>query len=278
VFGIPGDSATELTALVRGHPGVRWVQATAAGAGQQVHAAALTPDELSRVAVTSAAGVHAGPLAEFAMLGLLAMVKDLPRLRDDQRARRWEHRPIDELRGRTVLIVGLGAIGREVARLAKAFGMRTLAINRSGMTDSASVDTVAGAAALTTMLAEADALVVTAPLTLETEGMIDARAIACMRSGALVVNVGRGGVIDEPALVAALRDGQVAGAALDVFAAEPLPDESPLWALPNVIVSPHTAALSVRENERIVALFCDNLERYLAGRQLRNRVDPDLFY
>jgi glyoxylate/hydroxypyruvate reductase len=278
LYGIPGDCPEGLARAVRRGLGLQWVQATAAGAGEQVRSAGLTREELERVTVTSAAGVHAGLLAEFALLGLLAFAKDLPRLLADQRARRWGHYPVGELSGRSLLIVGLGQIGEEVARLAAAFGMRVVGINRSGAADSPHVHEVRRTSELRECLGEADAVVISAPLTEETRGLLDAAAIAQMKPGGIVVNVGRGGVIDEPALIEALRSGRLAGAALDVFASEPLGADSPLWDLENVLLSPHTAGLSIRENERIVALFVENLGRYLRGDPLRNRVDPELLY
>jgi phosphoglycerate dehydrogenase-like enzyme len=164
-----------------------------------------------------------------------------------------------------LLVVGLGAIGREVARLGEAFGMRVLAVRRrEGDLDE--------------LLPQADVVVVTLPLTDETRGLISRERVAAMRDGAIFVNVGRGGVVDEEALVEALRSHRLRGAALDVFATEPLPESSPLWDLDNVLVSPHTAALSYRENERIVELFAENLRRYLAGEELLSRIDVDVFY
>jgi phosphoglycerate dehydrogenase-like enzyme len=278
LFGLPGDSAEGLREAVRTNAGLRWVQATAGGAGEQVAAAGLTDEELARVLVTSASGVHAGPLAEFALFGLLAFTKDLPRLLADAKERHWEHRSVGELAGRTLLVVGLGAIGREVARLAKAFGMHVVAVNRTGKAGVADVDEVRPPRFLGDLLPIAHAVVVTLPLTAETRGMIGAEAISRMRSDAIVVNVGRGGVIDQEALVRALEDGAIGGAALDVFATEPLPADSPLWRLPNVLISPHTAALSVHENERIVALFTENLRRYLRGDDLISRVRPKQLY
>jgi glyoxylate/hydroxypyruvate reductase len=278
LFGVPGDSAQGLADVVRANPALRWVQGTAAGVGETVRRAGLTEDELARVSITSAAGVHAGPLAEFAMFGLLAFTRGLPRLLADTQGRRWEHYPVHELAGRTLLVVGLGGIGREVARLAAAFGMRVVAVNRTGHADCAAADEVHPTSSLTDLMPSADAVVVTLPLTEETEGLLDAATIALLPAGAVVVNVGRGGVIDEQALIQALQEERLAGAALDVFATEPLPQDSPLWRLPNVLISPHTAALSVRENERIVALFTENLRRYLRGEDLTNRVDPALFY
>lgn len=278
LFGLPGDSPAGLAAVVRSNPELRWVQGTAAGTGEQLQAAELTEAELERVAVTSASGVHVGPLAEFCLLGLLALTKGLERLRDDQRAHHWDRYPVAELRGRTLLILGLGAIGTEVARLAKAFGMRTIGIDRHGCSDSPHVDEADVPERLHDLLGAADALVVTLPLTEETRGMLDAPAISHMKPSAILVNIGRGAVIDEPALIQALREQRLAGAALDVFSTEPLPADSALWNLPNVLLTPHTAALSVHENERISELFTENLGRYLHGEELLSRVDPKLFY
>ncbi len=278
LFGIPGDSPQGLAQAVRAGGRLRWVQATAGGAGEQVRAAGLSVQEQDRVLITRAGGVHAGPLAEFAMLGLLAFAKGLPRLLADKQARRWEHYPMAELAGATVLLVGLGEIGAEVARLAKAFGMRVIAVNRRGRTDSPHVDEIRTARFLGDLLPVAHGVVLSLPLTDETRGMIDAAAFGRMHSGAVLVDVGRGGVVEESALVHALEAGLLAGAALDVFATEPLPADSPLWRLPNVLLSPHTAGLSMRENERIVDLFGENLRRYLAGEQLLGRVHPTLLY
>jgi phosphoglycerate dehydrogenase-like enzyme len=278
LFGIPGDTFEGLREAVRSNPGLRFVQATAAGAGEQVRKAELTREELARVAIASASGVHAGPLAEFCIFGLLAFAKDLPRLLADQQSHSWSQYPVAELRDRTLLIVGLGKIGDEVARLAQALGMSVIAITRSGTSDSPHLEAVYDTGALTPLLPAADAVVITLPLTDETRGLIDANAISKMKPGATLVSVGRGGVIDETALVSALRTKKLAGAALDVYATEPLPDDSPLWELPNVLLSPHTAALAMRENERIIALFAENLRRYLHGRELISRVNPEQFY
>lgn len=196
----------------------------------------------------------------------------------DQRARRWGHYPVAELSGRTLLIVGLGQIGAEVARLAAAFGMRVVGLNRTGSGDHPYVEELDRIDALGDRLPEADAIVISLPLTPQTTGLLNATAIARIKPGATLVNIGRGGVLDEPALIDALRSERLAGAALDVFATEPLAADSPLWDLPNVLVSPHTAGLSVHENERLVSLFVENLRRYLRGEDLLNRVDPQLLY
>ncbi|HEY8722413.1 MAG TPA: D-2-hydroxyacid dehydrogenase [Gaiellaceae bacterium] len=278
LFGIPAESPEQLAWAVRTAPGLRFVQATAAGAGQQVHRAALTADELERVAISSASGVHAVPLAEWSIFGLLAFAKGLPRLRRDAVQRHWDHYPTAELRGQTLLVVGVGAIGLEVARLASAFGMRVVGVKRNATAQLPHVDSVHPPEELGELVGAADAIVITLPLTEETRGLIDRETIGRMRDGAILVNVGRGAVIDEEALIEALRSGKLAGAALDVFAEEPLPSESPLWSMENVIVSPHTAALSWHENERIVELFAENLRRYLRGDELLSRVRTSSFY
>ncbi len=278
LYGIPREEPPLLAWAVRLAPRLRFVQATFAGAGQQVAAAGLTRDELDRVAFASSAGVHATPLAEWSMLGLLAFRKDLPKLRADARERRWEHWPMEELRDATLLVVGVGEIGQEVARLAKAFGMHVVGIKRTLPGSIPHVDELHPPERLDELVGRADGVVVTLPLTDETRGLVSRSTIGGMKRGAIFVNVGRGGVVDEQALVEALQQGRLRGAALDVFATEPLPPGSPLWELPNVIVSPHTAALSYRENERIVELFADNLGRYLAGEPLRSRIDTRLFY
>jgi phosphoglycerate dehydrogenase-like enzyme len=280
LFGVPDDSAEGLTEVVDGLPRLRWVHATSAGAGEQVRKAGLSPEALKRVVITTSSGVHAVPLAEFAILGLLAVAKELPRLLEDQRARAWPEvrRPFRELSGQTLFLLGLGEIGREVARLGKALGMRTVGFRRTEGPPPEWVDEVHGPQRLAELAGQADAMVVSLPMTEQTAGLVDRATIERLPASCIFVNIGRGGVVDEPALIAALRDRRIAGAVLDVFATEPLPADSPLWTLPNVLVTPHAAALSARENERIAELFADNLCRYLDGRPLRNVVEPGLYY
>lgn len=278
LFGIPGDDPGELRRLVDESSRLRFVQATAAGAGQQVEAAGLTPEELDRVAVASSSGVHAGPLAEFALFGMLAFARGLPRLEADRAQRRWDHYPVRDLAGRTAVIVGVGAIGSRIAELATAFGMYVVGVNASGKPPGVPVHEHATADRLPELAAGADVLVVTLPQTPQTAGMVDADVLAALPPGAIVVNVGRGRVVDEAALVDLLDRGHLAGAALDVTAEEPPAADSPLWTLPNVILSPHTAALSPHENERIVALFIDNVRRLDAGRPIRNRITASRAY
>jgi phosphoglycerate dehydrogenase-like enzyme len=265
VLGYPREDPEQVAWLVRTAPGLRWVQGTFAGAGQQLAAAGLSREDVERIIWTSSVGIHITPLGEWAMFGILALTKGLPRLEADKRAHRWAHYPVDEVRGTTVLVVGLGEIGTEVARLAEAFGMNVLSTRRN-------------AGDLDALLPQADSVVITLPLTDETRGMFDRRRIGLMKPGAILVNIGRGPVVEEDALIDALRSGRLRGAALDVFETEPLPRDSPLWDLDNVILSPHTAAQSIHENERIVELFAENLRRYLAGEELRSRIRTDLFY
>lgn len=281
LFGIPGGSPEGLVDAVRRAPALRWVQARNAGAGEQLGGALrLAPGELGNVAVTTSSGVHAGPLAEFALFGLLAFTKGLPALLADQRERHWPpgQQPVGELRGRTLLIVGLGEIGAETARLAQAFGMRVLAVKRDASGEAAHVDELHPADDLRALVDRADGIVITLPLTDATRGLLDAGTLAAVKPGAVLVNVGRGAVVDETALAERLQDGTLAGAALDVFTEEPLPEDSPLWGLDNVIVSPHNAALVEAEEARVVELFCDNLRRRLDGEPLRNELDPEVLY
>jgi phosphoglycerate dehydrogenase-like enzyme len=280
LFGVPGDSAAALAEVVTGLPRLRWVHATSAGAGEQVRQAGLPADALERVTITTSSGVHAVPLAEFAVLGLLAVAKELPWLMHGQRAKAWPEvrRPLRELHGQTLFLVGLGDIGREVARLGKALGMRTVGFRRTEGPPPEWVDEVHGPGRLAELAGRADAMVVSLPMTEQTAGLVDRATIERLPPDCIFVNVGRGGVVDEPALVDALRDRRIAGAVLDVFATEPLPADSPLWTLPNVLVTPHAAALSQRENERIVELFVANLRRYLDGQPLVNVVEPGVYY
>jgi phosphoglycerate dehydrogenase-like enzyme len=280
LFGVPGDTTEGLADAVTNLPRLRWVHATSAGAGEQVRKAALPAEALERVTITTSSGVHAVPLAEFSVLGLLAIAKELPRFVEDQQARAWPEvrRPLRELSGQTLFLLGLGEIGREVARLAKALGMRTVGFRRTEGPPPEWVDEVHGPERLPELAGQADAMVVSLPLTEQTAGLVDRATIEHLPASCIFVNVGRGGVVDEPALIDALRERRIAGAVLDVFANEPLPEDSPLWAMDNVLVTPHAAALSARENERIVELFVDNLRRYLDGQPLRKVVEPGVYY
>lgn len=278
LYGIPDVDPAALRRTVEANPRLRWVHTMAAGGGGQVKAAGLSSDQLSKIIFTTSAGVHGGPLAEFAIFGLLAGAKDLPKLQRLQRehtwAGRWELKQVSEM---TVLVAGLGGIGTEVVRRLTALGARVIGTSRHSRPVEhvhrvITPEEIAGA------VGEVDAIISTLPGTAATEKLIGADVLAAVKPGVIVVNVGRGTVIDEDALVEALADGRVAFAALDVFAVEPLPDDSPLWDLPNVLVSPHTAALNAAEDRLIAELFAANATRLLDGEELVNRVDTVDFY
>jgi len=261
-------------------PRLRWVQTTSSGVGQLVRRLGIAPGELM---VTTARGVHARPLTEFVFMVLLMAVKEADRLAYLQRDRRWERFCGDELTGKTLAIVGPGEIGREIARTARAFGMRPVALARDARPERATalgVDRLYAREDLQEMLSLADAVVVCAPHTPETEDLFDRAAFAAMRPGVVFINIGRGPLVDEDALLEALRDGTIRFAGLDVFREEPLPTSSPLWDAPNVLVNPHSAGTSVHENGRIVEIFIHNLRCFLSGRhdEMRNVLDIGRMY
>ena len=273
------DTATAAD-LPRLAPKLRWVQSTSAGVGQAIVRYGLDKTD---IIVTTSSGIHAVPLAEFVLMVMLHFTKNYPLLAARKAERRFERFATGQLPGKTLAIVGPGKIGREIARLARPFGVRTVALGRTVRAPEAlGVDVVHvyTRPELHTMLGEADFLVLIAPHTPETEDMIDAAAITALKPGAVLVNIARGQLIDEDALLAALRSGQIAGAALDVFRDEPLPPTSPFWDEPNVIINAHSASTSDGEDERIVDIFCHNLGHYLAGHpeRMRNILDKALMY
>ena len=274
-LGIPGDTGEGFRELFTLAPRLRWVQGTAAGTGEQLSDSGADSAMLARVAVTSAAGVHAAPLAEFALFGLLALAKDFDRLHELNHRREWADRwPMRQLATSTVAVVGLGGVGREVTRLLGALGSEVYAVHRDtprGPVEGSSVDI--SLAELDDVLPRCDAVVLALPGTAQTRGLVGADRLRRLPDHAVVVNVGRGSVIDTDALVAALDEGRLRGAALDVTDVEPLPAGSPLWARSNVILSPHTAALTEDEDDRIVDLFGSNLRRFVKGEQLSNLVE-----
>ncbi len=278
LYGIPGVDPVALRRTADANPSLRWVQTMAAGGGGQVGAAGLSQEQLGRIAFTTSAGVHGGPLAEFAVFGVLAGAKTLPRLLDQQRSHTWSGRwEMSQVSAQTVLVLGLGGIGSEVARLLSALGATVIGTSRRPTT-VLGVSKVIHPDEITAVAATVDAVVTTLPGTAVTTGLLGSQFFANLKRGATVVNVGRGTVIDEPVLIEALRQGVVGFAALDVFASEPLDPASPLWDLPNVLVSPHTAALNEAEEQRIAELFAANATRFLDGGELINRVDTVEFY
>lgn len=261
-------------------PHVRWIQATSSGIGEYVRRMGYERS-MPRTVFTTAAGVHAQPLAEFCLMVMLAFHKRLPQLLHDQQRKHWERFATTDLRGRTLVIIGVGHVGREVARFGQALGMHVVGVKRTvaGVRPAdLHLDALLAPEELPQALAMAEHLVLIAPHTGETDQMIGARELAMLPEGAVFINIGRGALVDEPALVSALQSGRLLGAGLDVFAEEPLPAESPLWEMPNVLVSPHSASTSDRENARITELFCTNLEHYLAGRPLLNRLELERGY
>ena len=257
-------------------PRLRWVQATSSGIGEYLKRTGLNRSD---ILFTTAAGVHARPLAEFTMLGLLYFFRDVPQLEAMKRARYWERYTVEGIDGKRVLIVGMGAVGREVARQCASFGMEVLGTRRRPTNERPEgVARWVEQANLREALPEVDALVLACPLTEETRLLIGAAEIEALKPGAVLVNIARGGVVDEPALIRSLSSGRIKGAALDVFATEPLPQDNPLWDLPNVIFSPHSASTVAAENSRIVDLFLENLQKFLSGQPLRNTFQVDRGY
>ncbi|MBL8691716.1 MAG: D-2-hydroxyacid dehydrogenase [Rhodospirillaceae bacterium] len=275
IWDFPPDAADLAHA-----PNLKWVQTTSSGVGQMVK---KLGDKAANLLVTTARGVHAQPLAEFVFLGLLTHIKRLDFLKREQQAHRWERYCGDELAGKTLVVIGAGQVGGRIAEIGKAFGMRVLAGVRSagaGRAAEMGVDAVFPPDRLMSVLPEADAVVLIAPHTPETENMIDAKAIAAMKHGVVFVNIGRGLCVDEQAMIENLRTGKIAFAALDVARIEPLPASSPLWDMPNVLISPHSASTVGAENGRIADIFCHNLLCYLDGRraEMRNVLDKARLY
>ncbi|MBS1673443.1 MAG: D-2-hydroxyacid dehydrogenase [Actinobacteria bacterium] len=278
LYGIPDVDPGALARTVRANPLLRWVHTMAAGGGGQVRAAQLTADELERVVFTTSAGVHGDALAEFAVFGVFAGAKHLPRLLEQQRKRVWSGRwMMSHVSDQTVLVLGLGGIGARVAAKLSALGVTVIGTSRSG-TSVPGVARTIHPDAVGEVLPHVDAVVTTLPGTDATHHLVGREFFAALKPGATVVNVGRGTVVDEQALLEALDAGVVGFTALDVFEVEPLPGNSPLWAHPRVLVSPHTAALDAREDRRIAELFAGNATRFLDGVPMRNVVDTVEFY
>jgi glyoxylate/hydroxypyruvate reductase A len=257
-------------------PRVRWIQATSTGIGQMLLRTGLIERPIT---FTTARGTHARPLADFVLMAILWFAKDGFRMMRDQAAHRWERYCGRDPRGATVGIVGLGSVGSEAARICRAVGMRVIATRR---TDDAGhvpdVDLLVPRADLRVLLRAADYLVLATPHTPDTEGLIGRAELAAVKRGAVLINVSRGVVVDEAAMIDALRAGHLGGAALDVLAQEPPAPENPLWDMPNVLMSPHSASTVETENARLTDLFCENLDRYLRGAPLMNVFDRDRLY
>lgn len=250
---------------------LRWIQTASAGVDGLLFPELVASD----IVVTNARGVFDGPIAEWVIGMLLAFSTDTLRTLALQREARWEHRETRRLRGSRLVVVGPGPIGRAAARMARALGMEVTAVGRTSR-DDAELGMVAPIERLHEVLATADHVLNALPSAPGTAGLFDAAAFDAMPASATFVNVGRGATVDEPALIGALRTGGIAAAALDVFAEEPLPPESPLWALPNVVVSPHMCGDVGGWEQQVVAIFVDNAGRWARGEPLRNIVDTRL--
>jgi glyoxylate/hydroxypyruvate reductase A len=258
-------------------PNLKWIQATSAGIGQLVKQAGYA--ERTNWIFTTASGVHARPLAEFVIMAMLMFAKDAAYLQREQAAQSWQRYSSVELAGKTLAIIGLGKIGREAARLAKAFELRVIANRRHAEVSSEpNIDALYGPNDLPELLRQADFLLLCLPHTTETEKLIGAKELALLPRGTVLINIARGAVVDHSALIDALQSGHLGGAALDVTDPEPLPPGNPLWTMPNVLISPHSASTTDTENRKIVDLFCENLKRYLAGQPLINKFDTLRMY
>jgi phosphoglycerate dehydrogenase-like enzyme len=278
-LGVP--RALFLAATASPHGRLRWAHTGTAGVGSLLYPELRDSD----VILTNSAGVHAEPMAEWATAALLYFARGFDIAVRAQAERQWRAEPFEalppqvrELAGATLGIVGFGGIGRAVAWRAAALGMRVVATRRRQARTPPPVELIAGDDALGRLLEQSDFVVLAAPSTAETRGLIDRAALARMKAGAVLVNVARGDLVDDDALVDALASRRLRGAALDVFAREPLPPDSPLWALPNVLITPHVSATSTAFWRRQTELIVENVRRYLAGERLRNVVDKRAGY
>ncbi|MFW7349483.1 MULTISPECIES: D-2-hydroxyacid dehydrogenase [unclassified Pigmentiphaga] len=274
------DSARQATALacfasalnhglLRALPRLQWLQALSSG----VDGIADHPDLPPAVALTSAHGIHGPAVSEMALTLMLALARDLPSILADQRARRWQRRRQPLLHGKTLAVVGTGLIASELAIKCQALGMHTLAVSASPR-QVAGFDRVHAHGTLRDVAAQADFLVLLAPLTQATRGLVDAAVLAAMKPGAFLINLARAALCDTAALVDALRGDRLAGAALDVFEREPLPEDDPLWSVPRLLITPHIGGESDRYADQVLPLIAHNARAWASGDRagLRNRV------
>lgn len=250
---------------------LKWIHHTSSGIGQQFHAAEL---DAKGVILTSSTGSNAEPVAQTGFTGLLMLARGFPNYIQGQHRREW--RPLrgaalpDDLRGQTLLLIGVGAVGRVFAGYARAFGLKVIGVRRSPQQPGDPVEELHPPSRLPDILPRADWIVIACPLTSETRNLIDAAAFQRVRKGARLINIGRGEVVDEAAMIEAIRDGRLAGAALDAHRQEPLPPDSPLWDLPNVIITPHNASASNGNEKRCAEMFIANFGHWLRGEPMFN--------
>ena len=256
-------------------PRAKWLHSFSAGIDK-----ILTPAVAeSPVLLTNSSGIHATPIAEHIIGLILLFTREFPKTFRNQQHHVYEKsQTLREVRDSEILIVGLGEIGKETARLAKAFGAHVCAVSRSCKNKPDFVDRLEASDKLDQLLGDADFVVITLPHTEETHYLFDREKIQKMKRSAILINIGRGGIIKESDLIDALSVGTIAGAALDVFEKEPLPPDSPLWDMPNVIITPHHSGLSLRYMDRAVDILCKNLKAYLDGEKLPNEVNKELGY
>lgn len=278
-FGYPFNNLRTVTDYMSTSPNLRWIQGLAAGLGGWLERLDMPDRYLHQVTWTSAAGVHVVPLAEYAVMGALMGAKNIPSLRRDQKNKVWrKYEPVArELSQMTVTIAGMGHIGQEIARRLQPFGCRILGVNRT-VRDYQGVDHCYGDDDLVEACQHTDVLINALPDTPATRHMIDEQALSHLRPAATVVSLGRGTVIDEDALVRYLNNGHIGLAVMDVFDKEPLPKTSALWTMDNVYISPHSIALSPKEDQRLAELMVDNAQRLLDNKPLRNVIDLKEFY
>lgn len=268
--------AETLHKILAAAPQLRWQQTPSAGVNH-----ILTPQYRERkIILTNGAGSFAVPIAEFVLAYMLSHAKQLRQLAALQADRTWKRSidlPLQEISGATLLIIGAGSIGQAIAQRASAFEMRVWGSRRQPQ-PLLGFERVVGADEWRSLLPKADYVVLATPLTPETRGLFDRQALRSMRASAYLINIARGAVVDEAALLTALQEGWIAGAGLDTFDTEPLPPESPFWLLPNVVITPHCSGMTPRIVDRTIDLFLDNLDRYRSGQPLRNVVDQTAGY
>ncbi|HEY7357434.1 MAG TPA: D-2-hydroxyacid dehydrogenase [Ktedonobacterales bacterium] len=276
-FQVPED-------ILERAPHLRWYQFPGAGVDNLQRTGLLST--ASPVVVTSVAGIHANPISEYVFASMLMFAHRFPEMVLAQQqhnwaiGRRWNALRGTELAGKTLGVIGLGGIGRRIAQLGRAFGMRVLGLRRSasGGASDPDVDELYPPSRLRALLGACDYVVLAVPLTAETERLIGEHELLAMRPNAYLVNISRGRVVDEQALIRALESGWIAGAGLDVTVEEPLPQDSPLWDMSNVILTPHMSGLTDQYSARLTEIFAENLRRYRAGKPLLHVVDPTLGY
>lgn len=278
-LGVPRELFLAATSASETH--LRWIHTGAAGVGALLYPELMESD----IVLTNSAGIHAPAMSETVIAMMLHFARGIDFAVRAQTTGRWDPTPFEtrigdvaEIEGSTIGIIGFGGIGQAVARKAAAMGLSVLAMRRSARAGPGDIEMLTGAHALEQLLRRSDYVVVAVPATAMTKGLLGSTELNMLRRDAVLINVARGEIIDEAALVDRLREGQLRGAALDVFATEPLPADSPLWTMPNVLITPHVSATTPRFWLREVELVRDNIARYLAGRGLRNVVDRSRGY